>query len=402
MTVVGGTFTTAATLTVATLGTGGSVATVTVANPGSYTSLAGIAGTVTGGTGTGATFNINFKGQLVAQWYAIDVSSGTPAFQLVGGSPNVGREGFGVNTYAFEPAIAINPAGQIGLGFMESDTLGGVVNPATGGFISTFVTARNPTDAAGTMEPPVLVPAGTGTGNINGRIGDFSGMNVDPVNGTFWHTNEFGGGGPTVIANFAPTDPLNLYGDQDYPNENDTFRLVRDPSNNNLLDVYLNGTLQGQYVLADISQINVNGEGGNNTLIVYSSNGLIAVPNGIQYNSGNTGTGGFNTLVLDQPTSTTVQTSDTYSVGPNVGQGTDAIVGPGPATQTVYFTNLAPTFDSVPATTETVFATNASNAINYSEGYSSSANLLSNAPSAAWARSAWTPRSRWNSRTRST
>src|SRR5205814_8941058 len=82
---------------------------------------------------------------------------------------------------------------------------GGAASAATKGFISTFVTARKPTDAAGTMQPAVLVSAGTGTAVITGRIGDFSGMNVDPTNGTFWHVNEFGGpGGPTVIANFTP------------------------------------------------------------------------------------------------------------------------------------------------------------------------------------------------------
>ena len=160
---------------------------------------------------------------------------------------------------------------------------------------------------------------------------------------------------------------LNITGDQDYPNENDIFRLVRDPNNNALLDVYINGTLNGPYQLGAISQISVNGEGGNNTLIVDSSNGLINVPNGIQYNGGNTGTGGFNTLQLDQPTAATVQTSDTYSVGPNAGQGTDVIVGAG-GTQTVYFENLAPVYDSVPATTATVNATNAANAVNYAEG----------------------------------
>ena len=233
LTVNGGTGT-KATLTVTALGAGGSVSTVNVANPGSYSSLAGINGTVTGGTGTGATFSLIFSGELDVQWYAIDVSSGTPKFQLVGGSPNVGRIGFGANTYSVEPAIDINSSGEIGLGFMESDTKGGAANAATGGFISTFVTARKPTDAAGTMQPVVLVPAGKGTGNINGRIGDFSGMNVDPTpvtvtappnqnaaegashqfnlgtftddEGTFWHVNEFGGvGGPTDIAQFSPS-----------------------------------------------------------------------------------------------------------------------------------------------------------------------------------------------------
>ncbi len=192
----------------------------------------------------------------------------------------------------------------------------------------------------------------------------YSAANDVLVVGTF-------GRGAWTITNASTTllssGVLNITGDQDYANENDTFRLVRDPTNNALLDVYINGTLNGPYQLAGISQINVNGEGGNNTLIVDSSNGLINVPNGIQYNGGSGGTGGFNTLQLDQPTSTTVQTSDTYSVGPNNGQGTDVIAGTG-GTQTVYFQNLVPVTDNVPATTVTVNATPAANAINYAAG----------------------------------
>jgi hypothetical protein len=208
LTLVGGTFTTAAQLTVQTIASNGRITSVSVANPGSYSSLSGVSGAPSGGTGTGASFSLFFTGELVAQWYAIDVSSGTPAFQMVGGNPNVGRIGFGANTYSFEPSININPSGEIGLGFMESDTVGGAANATTGGFISTFVAARLPTDAAGTMDPVVLVPKGTGTAKINGRVGDFSGLSVDPQNGTFWQVNEFGGaGGPTDIANFTPEAP---------------------------------------------------------------------------------------------------------------------------------------------------------------------------------------------------
>jgi hypothetical protein len=209
LTVSGGTFTTAATLTVATLGAGGSVASVTVANPGIYSNTAGITGAVTGGTGTGAKFNFRFSGERDVEWFAIDVSSGTPAFQLDGGVPNVGRIGFGPNTYAYYPGIDINSMGQIGLSFMESDTVGGAVDSATKGFVSTFVTARMPTDPAGTMDAPVLVAAGTGSGDIVDRAGDFSGMNIDPVNGTFWGTNQFGNGGnpANVIVNFTPNAP---------------------------------------------------------------------------------------------------------------------------------------------------------------------------------------------------
>ena len=85
------------------------------------------------------------------------------------------------------------------------------------------------------------------------------------------------------------------------------------------------------------------------------------VPNGIQYDGG----AGFNTLALTQSGGT--ETSDTYSVGPNNGQGTDVIVGTA-GTQTVDFQNLAPVTDNVPATTATVNATPAANAINYAQG----------------------------------
>src|SRR5262249_33663577 len=65
----------------------------------------------------------------------------------------------------------------------------------------------------------------------------------------------------------------------------------------------------------------------------------------------------------------TTQTSDVYSVGPNPGEGSDVITGPGTAgVQTVFFQNLAPVQDNVPATTATVNGTPAANAINYTQG----------------------------------
>ena len=186
LTVSGGTFSTVATLRVATLGAGGAVATVTVANGGDYSSTDGVSALPTGGNGSGVKLSINFHGELAAQWYAINVAGSTPAFQVIGGVPNVGRIGYGQNTDVFYPGVNINSAGEIGMSFMESDTLGGAANPATQGYVSTFVTARTPTDPAGTMEAPVLVPTGIGTGDITDRAGDFSGLSVDPVNGTFW------------------------------------------------------------------------------------------------------------------------------------------------------------------------------------------------------------------------
>jgi len=61
LTFVGGTFTTAAQVRVATLGGGGAVATVVILTPGSYTALPTNPVSVTGGTGTGATFTATWS-----------------------------------------------------------------------------------------------------------------------------------------------------------------------------------------------------------------------------------------------------------------------------------------------------------------------------------------------------
>jgi uncharacterized repeat protein (TIGR01451 family) len=145
--------------------------------------------------------------QDVAQWYAIDVSSGTPVLS------QQGRVSGGANTYITYPGIDINPSGQIGMSYIKSGT------DSPNDFMSMWVTGRTPLDAAGTMETPVLVPAGTGVANYDdftsgGRAGDLSGISVDPVDGTFWAANEFANtqavaNWGTAIANFSLAPPAN-------------------------------------------------------------------------------------------------------------------------------------------------------------------------------------------------
>jgi uncharacterized repeat protein (TIGR01451 family) len=140
------------------------------------------------------------------QWYAIDVSSGTPTLK------DQGRVGSGSNTYSFYPAIDINANGQIGLTYMKSG------NDSSSDYMSMYVTGRLPSDAAGTMETPVLVPAGTGVANYadfsgSGRAGDLGGISIDPSDGSFWAANEFANTEPnanwgTAIANFSLASPL--------------------------------------------------------------------------------------------------------------------------------------------------------------------------------------------------
>src|SRR5262249_26488119 len=112
------------------------------------------------------------------------------------------------HTYLTYPAIDINPSGLIGLTYMRS----GTDSPTD--FMSMYVAGRSPGDAAGTMQTSLLVPSGIGLGNYadftgGGRAGDMSGINVDPVDGSFWAANEFanteaGANWGTAIANFTP------------------------------------------------------------------------------------------------------------------------------------------------------------------------------------------------------
>jgi uncharacterized repeat protein (TIGR01451 family) len=145
--------------------------------------------------------------QDVAQWYAVNVSSGTPTLA------QQGRVSAGANTYITYPGIDINSSGQIGMSYMKSGT------DSTTDYLSMWVTGRTSTDALGTMETPVIVPNGTGLANYTDfssghRAGDLSGINVDPVDGTFWAANEFANtqgtaNWGTAIANFAPSTPTN-------------------------------------------------------------------------------------------------------------------------------------------------------------------------------------------------
>ena len=144
--------------------------------------------------------------QDVAQWYEIDVSSGTPLLM------DQGRVGAGNNTYVIFPSIEINSSYQIGMTYMKSG------NDASNDYMSMYLTGRDPSDIAGTMETSVLVPAGKGVTNYKdfssgGRAGDLSGINVDPVDGSFWAANEFANtdgvaNWGTAIANFTISSPV--------------------------------------------------------------------------------------------------------------------------------------------------------------------------------------------------
>ncbi len=162
---------------------------------------------------------------------------------------------------------------------------------------------------------------------------------------------------------------LNIFGDQDYVGENDTIVLKRNSGDPTKLDVTLNASTT-QYTLASISQINVFGLAGNDNLTVDSSNGLISVADGINFDGG----GGFDYLSLQQTGGPSI-TSDHLDIGATAGSGISTIVGG--ATQTVYFQNIEPIFDFVPSVNLIIERSgffpssilDGNNAINYSTGF---------------------------------
>jgi hypothetical protein len=149
-----------------------------------------------------------------------------------------------------------------------------------------------------------------------------------------------------------------------------TIQLVPTNPPNQLIEILGPGGNEVAESAASItpSIIFSNASGQPIQLIVDSTNGAISAP--ITFDGG-LGTG--SSLVLQGGTAT----SDTYSPGPNGGQGTDTLVIGG-VPERVGFSNLTPVYDSV-AGDVTVTGTNGNDAISYLEG-----NDTTGAANTAW------------------
>ncbi len=139
-------------------------------------------------------------------------------------------------------------------------------------------------------------------------------------------------------------------------NDPNTFLITLDATGQ-YAEIFVNGSLDFVQPISGIDRINVLGRGGNDQLIVDSSNGLLALAEGIHFDGGSA----FDTLSLTQ-TGGSTHATDVYSVGPNAGEGSSAI-GDGAVSQNVYFQNLEPVLNNVPAASFTVNGTTAINTI---------------------------------------
>jgi hypothetical protein len=113
------------------------------------------------------------------RWYEIQNPNGTPTVAQQGTfSPDSSNRWMG--------STAMDSAGDQAIGYS-------VVSSSAGLDPTVRIAGRTPSDPAGTMETELNVVTGTGVQeNTSSRWGDYSAMQVDPVDDcTFWYTQEY-------------------------------------------------------------------------------------------------------------------------------------------------------------------------------------------------------------------
>jgi len=123
--------------------------------------------------------------QTHVHWYEVDVSSGTPVLVQEG----LINPGPGVATYF--GAAAIDPAGNIGLSYMESSSTE---------YVSAYVAGHIAGTPLGTTTAGTVFAPGGGSMPDSFREGDYGSAVYDPGTGLFWGANEYiGSDGSTDI-----------------------------------------------------------------------------------------------------------------------------------------------------------------------------------------------------------
>lgn len=126
------------------------------------------------------TVGVSGDSQAHARWYQFDTSSVPTLSQQ-------GTVGVGTGSNSYFPSIAIAPSGDLGMTFIQS---------SSSEYMSMYVTGRSSGDPSGTMQTPVVAKAGQAPYSASFdsspyRAGDYSGVTIDPSDGSFWAANEY-------------------------------------------------------------------------------------------------------------------------------------------------------------------------------------------------------------------
>ncbi len=133
-------------------------------------------------------------GQATAHWVKCNATGGTVTLADQG---DCGGEYIASGTFTFYPAIAVNSADEMVIGFSAS---------ATTIYCGAYYEGRIPTDPAGTTPYNGVLQAGLDYyyrtfGGGRNRWGDYTGISVDPSDGTsFWLFNQFAMARGTTIS----------------------------------------------------------------------------------------------------------------------------------------------------------------------------------------------------------
>ena len=116
-------------------------------------------------------------GRAGIRWYEMRESGGTWSMH------QEGTYGPADGENRWMPSIAMNAAGDIGLGYLVS---------STNTFVSTGVAGQTAAaSGTGTLDTDeVICSPGSGVQQGANRSGDYSSTSIDPTTGNFWHTNE--------------------------------------------------------------------------------------------------------------------------------------------------------------------------------------------------------------------
>ncbi len=134
-----------------------------------------------------ASQTVGSGGAARARWYEFN-TGGTPALTQSGQI----APGAGVHNYF--PSIEIAADGSLGMTYMQS---------SFNEFVSMYVTGRTEAEPLGVMRTPLVAKAGEAFLRGAERAGDYSGISVDPEDGTlFWAANEYARSSP-IGANWA-------------------------------------------------------------------------------------------------------------------------------------------------------------------------------------------------------
>jgi hypothetical protein len=126
-------------------------------------------------------------GQTTAHWFELSTTAVPGGAITLSDQGDVGGEDIATGTFTFFPSIAVNSSGTAGIGFSAS---------APSIFPGAYATGRHSTDSAGTTQGSATLKAGEDFylrtfGGPRNRWGDYSGMAIDPVDGSFWVYNEY-------------------------------------------------------------------------------------------------------------------------------------------------------------------------------------------------------------------